>query len=201
MKKREKSTNSSLGMRLSNGVNVILNWIEQLGARGDRRGRWYRDRFYYQLVKRELKSVVLNSGAKVLHIGCGPLPMTALYLAEMGFCVDAIDYDSAAARSACKKVSQSLYNKCINVWKADGKDVDCSPYDAVWISLAVSNKREIVTRALQTLRPGVPVLYRNYQGLLSLLYPRLNVNDIGFECNHRCVTHSLGKETIIVWRE
>ena len=181
-------------------VNTILNWIEHLGARDDRYGRWYRDKFYYQLLKKELKSVALKPGAKILHIGCGPLPMTAFYLAEMGFHIGAIDYDLAAVQSANKKVSQSSHNKRITVWKADGKDVDCSPYDAVWISLAVSNKREIVTRALQTLKPGAPVLYRNYQGPLTLLYSRLDTNNLKLKCEHQRIAHTLGKETIIVWR-
>jgi len=201
MKKREEPARHS-SERFSKGllslVNIILNWIEHLGARGDRCGRWYRDRFYRRLVERELKSITLKPGAMVLHIGCGPLPMTALYLAEMGFQVKAIDYDPAAVRSAHQVVRQS-HAESITVWEADGRDIDCSPFDAVWVSLVVGDKQRIVVQALRTLRPGAPVLYRNYRGLLTLLYPRLTAESLGLECEHRRVIHALGKETIIVW--
>lgn len=182
--------------RLLAPVNSLLNWIEHLGARSHRLGKWYRDRFYHRLVERELKAASLKPGATVLHIGCGPLPMTALYLAEMGFRVEAIDYDPAAVRSARQVVQRQWIDERIRVWEADGRDVDCSPFDAVWVSLVVDDKRTIVDRALKS---GACVLYRNYRGPLTLLYPRLAPGDLGLECGHRRVTHALGKETIIVW--
>ncbi|MCI2426169.1 class I SAM-dependent methyltransferase [Candidatus Acetothermia bacterium] len=178
-----------------------MNWIESLGARSHWYGRWYRDRFYRRLVERELKSASVKPGAVVLHIGCGHLPMTALYLAEKGFRVAAIDYGSAAVRSAREVVRRRSLDERITVWEADGSCIDCSPFDAVWVSLVVDDKQRIVIRALQTLRPGACVLYRNYRGPLTLLYPRLAPDDLDLECEHRCVTHALGKETIIVWRK
>jgi hypothetical protein len=187
--------------RLLASVNSILDWIEHLGSRSHKLGRWYRERFYHRLVERELKSTSLKPGAGVLHIGCGHLPMTALCLAEMGFRVAAIDYDPAAVRSAHEVVRCQSLGERITVWDAEGSDIDCSPFDAVWISLAVDNKQRIVVRALETLRLGACVLYRNYRGPLTLLYPRLAPGNIGFECEHRRVTHALGKETIIVWRK
>lgn len=203
MKKRKKSIKLSL-KRCSKGplflVNVILNWIEHLGSQSNRYGKWYYNIFYHQLLKKELELVALKPGSKILHIGCGPLPMTALYLTEMGFCVSAIDYDLAAVKSALKKVSK-LHNKRIIIWKADGKDIDCSAFDAVWISLAVSSKRKIIIQALQTLKSGMPVLYRNYQGPLTLFYPRVTISNLNLKCEHRRIAHALGKETIIVWQK
>jgi 2-polyprenyl-3-methyl-5-hydroxy-6-metoxy-1,4-benzoquinol methylase len=182
-------------------VNSILNWIEHLGSRSHKLGRWYRNRFYRRLVERELKSACLKPGAMVLHIGCGPFPMTALYLAEMGFRVVAIDYGSAAVRSARQVVRCQSLGERITVWEADGSEIDYSPFDAVWVSLVVDDKQRIVIRALQTLRPGAYVLYRNYRGPLTLLYPRLAPQGLGLEYEHRRVTHALGKETIIVWQK
>lgn len=182
-------------------VNSILNWIEHLGSRGHRRGRWYHDRYYRRLVEREVKLASLKPGAKILHIGCGPLPMTALDLAGMGFRVEAIDYDSAAVRAARQMVRRRSQDERITVTEADGSDIDCSPFNAVWISLVVGDKRRIVAQVLQTLRPGARVLYRNYCGPLTLLYPRLDPGDLGLECEHHRVTHTLGKETIIVRRK
>ncbi|MEN4006327.1 MAG: flippase-like domain-containing protein [Methanobacteriaceae archaeon] len=182
-------------------VNGILNWIESLGAQSQRYGKWYRNIFYHRLVERELKSASLKPGAAVLHIGCGHLPMTALYLAEMGFQVVAIDYDPAAVRSARQIVRSRLLDKRITILEAEGSKIDCSPYDAVWVSLVVSDKQRVVAQALQTLRHGASVLYRNYQGPLTLLYPRLAPQDLGPKYEHRRVTHALGKETIIVWQK
>jgi len=179
-------------------VNAVVNWIEHIGAQGRWRGKWYHDRFYRRLIERELKSISLSPGATVLHIGCGPLPMTAIYLAKMGFQVKAIDYDAAAVRSAREVVGLS-YEEKITVCEADGRNINCSSFDAVWISLVVGEKRKIVGQALKTLRPGAPVLYRNYRGPLMALYPRLHIDDIGVECESRRITHALGKETVIVW--
>jgi SAM-dependent methyltransferase len=204
MSKEEKATRHSAerrSNRLLALVNSILNWTESLGARGQRYGKWYRNIFYHRLVERELKSVSLKPGASVLHIGCGPLPMTALYLAEIGFRVAAIDYDPAAVRSARQVVRRRLLDERIAIWEADGSEIDCSPYDAVWVSLIVSDKQKVVARCLQTLRQGACVLYRNYRGPLTLLYPRLAPQDLGLEYEHRRVTHALGKETLIVWQK
>ncbi len=179
-------------------LNVLLSWVEHLGARSHRCGRWYRDRFYYRLVESELKHASLKLGAMVLHVGCGPLPLTALYLAERGFRVVAIDYLPAAVQSARQVVRRQSLDGRITVWEADGNNIDCSPFDAVLLSLVVGDKQKIVTRALQKLRPGACVLYRNYRGALRSLYPQLTPEDLGLECEYQRVAHALGKETIIV---
>ena len=166
MRKRERTVrhfSERCGNRLLSLVNGVLSWVEHRGARWHRCGRWYRDRFYRRLVERELKSISLDPDATVLHIGCGPLPMTALYLSQMGFHVKASDCNPAAVRSARKVVSQSRDER-IAVWEMEGDNIDYSPFDAVWVSLAVDDKRRVVVRALQTLKPGAPVLYRNYRG-------------------------------------
>jgi 2-polyprenyl-3-methyl-5-hydroxy-6-metoxy-1,4-benzoquinol methylase len=182
-------------------VNNTLNRIEHLGSWGHRRGRWYRDGFYHRLIEREVKLASLKPGARVLHIGCGHLPMTALHLAGMGFSVEAIDCDPAAVRSARQMVRRHSQEERITVSEADGRDIDCSTFDAVWISLVVGDKRRIVTQALQSLRPGACVLYRNRRRPLTFLYPRLAPGDLSLECEHRLVTHALGKETLIVWQK
>jgi protein-L-isoaspartate O-methyltransferase len=113
--------------RLLSLVNNTLNRIEHLGSRSHRRGKWYRDGFYHRLMEREVKLACLKPGARVLHIGCGHLPMTALHLAGMGFSVEAIDCDPAAVRSARQMVRRHSQDERITVSEADGRDIDCSP--------------------------------------------------------------------------
>jgi hypothetical protein len=94
-----------------------------------------------------------------------------------------------------------LLDEHITIWGAEGSEIDCPPYDAVRISLAVSDKQRVVALSIQTLRHGACVLYRNYRRPLTLIYPRLAPQDLGLEYEHRRVTHALGKETIIVWKK
>ena len=131
---------------------------------------WYGRRFYSEMLGRELDMLQLRPGARVLHIGAGALPFTAYYLAERGYHVDAIDHDARTLAPARRLLQILGVADRVHVAQLDGLSVDAGGYDAVWISLHVSDKELILERLLEQVRPGGWVVYREPRDWLERYY-------------------------------
>ncbi|MDO9574200.1 MAG: hypothetical protein Q7I94_04315 [Candidatus Contubernalis sp.] len=120
---------------------VSVGILEHLGSRYTLLGKLYSIFFYRKMVTAEAESAGLKPGMKVLHIGSGPLPMTAISLGRAGCSVTAVDSDVKAVQAASMMVKRAGMENQINVKEAHGQDLNCSSYDAVWISLHVFPKK------------------------------------------------------------
>lgn len=179
---------------ISQNVLGVVNGLESLGGLMPRLGQWYSRVFYGSMIQREAAQAGLAPGSRVVHVGCGRFPMTALALAGLGFEVLAVDHDPQAVATAKKVVSKSQYSSQIQVELADGRGVQYSDYEAVWVSLHVEPKDEILLEAWKGLKVGGRLIYRNPRGWLRLFYPstKMPVGEVDRE------RHRLGKETILV---
>ncbi len=178
----------------------LIKLIEKAGSWFPTLGRAYGETFYSDLLEREMEMVSLCPGDNVLHIGCGALPLTALNLAEKGLKVTAVDIDPTAVLRAKRFLKQMGGEDAVEVRHADGGKMSANQFDAVWISLHVAPKREIVSNLLSNLRPGAHLVYRNPRGLLSLLYPRIRPESVAKGC-HKRMEFILGKESIFVCKQ
>lgn len=181
---------------VNNITSIILKCCEK-GGQVKFFANIYGFTFYRKMVLKEIKAAALKPMSKVLHIGSGPLPLTSIYLAKSGFLVDAIDNDSSAIEKAIQVVKKIGLEGKIQFKEIDGTKVDCSKYDAVWISFIVYPKGEIIRKVIADLKSGGKVIYRNPRSWwLKAWYQPVETN--GFSCKAIKVKQPLGKESVII---
>lgn len=121
----------------------------------------YYNMFYRAMLDRELKMAGLQPGSKVLHIGCGPYPYTAIFLARKGCLVEGWDCNYGAVHKARRLVEKFKLNNKIKITLCDGCSADSSDCDAIWLSLNICPKVKVINKAFQSLKEGGLLVYRN----------------------------------------
>lgn len=177
--------------------------LERFGAAHPPFGALYGRALYRRLVAGEARAAGIVPGMRVLHVGCGALPMTAIYLAGMGCRVTAVDQDPGCVRLAAEAVSRRGLAGRVTVTGGDGLDVDAAPFAAVWVSVQVRPKAAILRRLLGQLRPGSPLIYRNPRGWARRLYPAeaaCEPEALGSGLAVARLEHRWGKESVVVRR-
>lgn len=175
----------------------LMKGFEVIGAKWSLFGRAYHQLFYAPMLRKELQLTHLSKGAEIIHIGCGPLPLTALYLAREGFSVVAIDNDPKALERAREVVRQNYLEDKIEVVAGDGVKIDYSPYEAVWISLHAWPQAKIIERALETMKEGGTIICRNSRSYLKALYSSIQTQGLT-SCYITKKRQLLGKETLLL---
>lgn len=133
-------------------------------------GKLYDKVFYNKLLEAELSLTDLEPGSKILHIGTGPRPMTAIFLAERGFYVDGVEIEDQARLKSQELIKDQGLNSRINIFSGNGYKVDYSKYEAIWISLHVEPKRYILNKILNEANIGAKIIYRNPASWLTKFY-------------------------------
>ncbi len=121
---------------------------------------------------------------RMLFVGAGPLPLTALLLAtQHGHTdIDNIDIDSAATRLAERLVGVlgigSLRFRSVDVLDC----TDVAGYDLVYVAAMVGphpdEKSRVIKHLYRQMRPGALLLARSAHSLRTLLYPPLRLRDL-----------------------
>jgi nicotianamine synthase len=115
----------------------------------------------------------------VLFCGGGPLPMTAILLAEKhGVSSTIIDNDSFAVTSSKKLVSRLGLTKLINIEKADGATYQkYSEFNVVFVAalagLELETKKRIFKSIYRNVLEGTHVIARSAHGNRKILYKPL----------------------------
>lgn len=175
----------------------LMKGLEKMGAKWTPFGNIYHSLFYAPMLYGELKMAKLCQGTRIIHIGCGPLPLTALYLGRKGFSVVAMDNDLQALERAREVVQQNSLEDRIEIAAGDGVHVDYTPYGAVWISLHAWPQLEIIKRALETIEEGGTIICRNSRSYLKSLYSSITTQGLT-PCHITKKRQLLGKETLLL---
>jgi len=118
----------------------------------------------------ELSLTNLESGSKILHIGTGPRPMTAIFLAKKGFYVDGLEIDDQARLKSQELIENEGLASRINISSGNGENFDYTKYDAIWLSLHVEPKKHILNKILNEANKGTKIIYRNPASWLTKFY-------------------------------
>ncbi len=160
----------------------LLRFVEYCGALGSIMSGLmdtvFYQKVYKNMINREAETAGLGPGQKVLHIGCGSYPYTALNLSARGLQVDALECDRRAVITARELLKKKEKGGNINVFFGDGRHADCRKYDAVWISLHVYPRQEILDRVLSLLPDGGIIVYRNPRESRLKLYTKVEPDNI-----------------------
>lgn len=178
----------------------IVKKLEDLCIRCTPFGRIYEALFYGRLIKKEKEVAGLKPTMRVLHVGSGRLPVTAVALAKRGMQVDALDNDPKAVEGSRKFLDKAGYGDKVRVILGEGCEMDCSVYDAVFVSLHVIPRDKVIKECLESLSSTGRLLYRNPKGPLRMLYPRVNPAELG-PYSYMEIPNAQGKETVIIFKE
>ncbi len=168
-------------------------------------GRLYSRLFYRGMISSECSLACIEPGDRVVQIGCGPFPMTAIELARRGCDVTAVDRDEraltraerVAARMEAAGGSEAEAASRIRFVCRDARAFDYGGFRAVIIALHVQPKDAVLARIAATSDSATRVVYRNPRSLLRAAYQTVSPSDGGCpECT-QCRAVSFGKALVM----
>ncbi len=167
---------------------------------------WIYSRLFYRgMIARECSLACLKPGDRVVQIGCGPFPMTAIELARRGCNVTAVDRDERALTRAKRVVRRMVAAGGTEAEAAsrirfvcrDARAFDYGGFRAVIIALHVQPKDAVLARIAETSNTATRVVYRNPRSLLRAAYQTVRPSDGGCpECT-KCHPVSFGKALVM----
>ncbi|WP_028575662.1 class I SAM-dependent methyltransferase [Desulfonatronovibrio hydrogenovorans] len=185
-------------IKLSSLFLFFIKKMESLGSACPWLGRAYFKFFYSSMVQRELSLSKALPGMKVLHIGCGPYPMTALFLASRGLMVTAVDTDEGVLDRARKTVAHHKLDHQIRITQGCGTSMKYSGYDFIWLSLHVSPMGRVVERALNSMDQDAGIIFRGPRGSLKTIYKETNPAGTADRVVCQEVSQPLGKKSVLL---
>lgn len=159
-------------------------------------GNMYFRLFYADLVKNEIQLAQIEPGMKIMHVGCGPFPMTSICLARSGCSVTGVDLCPESIRRAEKAVAEHKLTDRITFFTGCGSELDYSGYDAVWFSLHVNPIHKAIQKALGSLDYGAKIVFRAPRSVLKGLYKQIHLNELSCRVEYKDISQSLGKKSI-----
>ncbi len=134
--------------------------------------------FYKRMVRKEMEVSCMSSEKKILQIGCGSYPFTAITMASEGIPVDAVECDPKAYNSAKEIIKQKGLEDKINLILSNGSNLDYSQYDIVHVSLHVHPKKDLLLQILHQLSDHGALLYRNPHKAITFAYTSVRPDDL-----------------------
>lgn len=127
--------------------------------------------YYKEIVAREIALGGISSQDKVLCIGGGPLPCTAMEIAQKtGASVWVIDNDPVAVSKAKQVIKKLGLSEQIQVMCCDGLQIEASKFTVIHIALQVQFQDKIVNNLWRHAPNGARILLRSPRQSLQSLY-------------------------------
>jgi nicotianamine synthase len=143
---------------------------------------------YKKLVKTEV-SVIISAGittaSKILFVGSGPLPLTAILLAqEYGLSLSLVDNEQESVCLAKELIEDLSLSNQIEVIRGDIREyADIKKFDVVMISAFAGStdkdKESIIRYVVGGLKDGALFIARSVDGLPALLYRPIDLAWLG----------------------
>ena len=149
-----------------------------------------------ELLRRELALVPAPPPERLLFIGSGPVPISAVHMhLQTGRPVDCIDRDPQAVEISRELLRSAGLDNAIRIFCDRGEQHDVSGYDLVLVALLAKPKRAILKNLRKLTKPGTHILCRTSVGLRRLVYePTIDRDVHGFYIGNRQI--AVGDQTI-----
>lgn len=155
-------------------IAIWTKWVENKFSTFNLLINFY-GKYYKNIVKEEVKLASINENDRVLCIGGGYIPSTAIEIVnQTNASVDVIDIDKKAVEQAKNVVHKLGLSDKINIYLKDGNYVDIEPYDVVHIALQVTPKEKIAQYIWDNLRDGSRVVIRMPKRMLKFFYSNIS---------------------------
>ena len=151
------------------------------------------------LIRRELALLQGKTPERLLFIGSGPIPITAIHLHLQAGCpVDCLDRDPSAVAISRRVIDKCGFASSIQVFCGSGEDFDISRYDVILIALLAKPKKRILRNFRKRSRLDARLLCRTSFGLRTVVYePTVDDDVAGFHIERQQIAE--GEQTISTW--
>lgn len=117
--------------------------------------------FYRETLQKEIELAGINASDRVLNIGCGALPFTALYISLFtGAKVWALDVDREAVERARLYLEKVKVPGEVQVVEGEGSLYDPLDFSATVVALQAEPKEDILNNLLSRSLPGSRFVFR-----------------------------------------
>ncbi|MGZ4840180.1 MAG: nicotianamine synthase family protein [Candidatus Angelobacter sp.] len=131
-----------------------------------------------QLVRRELALVSGDWPQRILFIGSGALPISAIHMhLQTGLPVDCVGRDRETVALAQQVLQKCNLDKSLRVFYEDDDAYEIYAYELIVVA-AAKPKKSILRHLRKKCRPGCQILCRTSEGLRSLVYPAAKDRDV-----------------------
>ncbi len=142
------------------GIRTMTKRIEKM-ATASAFVRLFFGAYYEKSLRREIMLGQITADDRVLFIGGGSLPWSAIKIAEYtGASVCVIDMDCEAVEKAKEVIAGLGLSHRIDVRCGFGEEADASGYSVVHVAVQVFSRRKILARIMATAKEGTRVLLR-----------------------------------------
>ncbi|MBI2012260.1 hypothetical protein HYS91_05865 [Candidatus Daviesbacteria bacterium] len=126
---------------------------------------------YYNLAANEIKLARIQRDDRVLFIGSGPFPITAIeYARQTGCMVDCVEVLPDKATISRDIVNRLGMTGQLQVYTADGQSFSPKPYSVVLVGVLAQPKQNIIDNIERDGRDNTKVLARTTMGLRQFVY-------------------------------
>jgi ribosomal protein L11 methylase PrmA len=142
--------------------------------------------YFYQLLMKWRKKVCLSdikmagvtSKDKVLHIGCGIIPMVSLVIAqEKKSHIIGIDNNKIAVKFARKIVEKHDLSDFIQIEYGDGKKYPCKSFNVIFIAINVFPIDAVLHYLSNQTKKNTRIIYKGYNYDINHLLKKDNLKD------------------------
>lgn len=157
--------------------------------------------YYRNMVRKEIEQGNVSSRDRVLCIGGGPLPCTALEIArQTGARVQVIDYDLAAVSIARRVIARLNMEDKVKVIQAGGQHVDVGGFTVVHVARQASPLVEILENVWFNSPQGARILIRTPGSGLKRFYAALPEGCLHNSCVNGQKNNSSARMTLVLLR-
>lgn len=130
--------------------------------------------YYRQVIDNEITLAAISASHRVLNVGCGAIPFTALLVArKTGAKVWALDCDEAAVNAARQCVAAQQLEHLVTVMHLDGTEEIPFDFDVAVVALQAKPKNEILKNLLKYGGARARLVFRRPRSELAHQYDLL----------------------------
>jgi hypothetical protein len=129
--------------------------------------------YYQNMIKDESSMAGISCSTSVLHIGCGPIPNTAVTLARLtGAKVTAVDNNPDAVKKAIDYVKQVHMKQLVHIKTGDGMTFPVRNFRVIILSLGVEPIGKVLRHIALSSDPNTKIIYRRTRYGKHIIIPR-----------------------------
>jgi hypothetical protein len=126
---------------------------------------------YEELARREIKLAGITARDRVLFIGSGPFPITAIeYCRQTGCTADCVDYVPEAVETSREAIHRLSLGARIRCHECRGEDFPAAEFSVVLVGVLAAPKQAIFDNLQTTCADGCRIIARTTFGLRQLIY-------------------------------
>ena len=143
---------------------------------------------YKNILNNEIKLGNISKKDRVLNIGCGGMPFTAIFLSEMtGAEIIAVDHDEEAVKKASEFVSRNNI-KNISIICSKGQNINEISFNKALVALQAFPKVDILNNLLKISEKGSRLIFRQPRNIFKGNYDFLDEKTADSFVNQKMIT-------------